>query len=235
MKLTSIRLSGNQLKLIALICMTADHMGLILLPQYPILRLIGRLSFPIFAYMIAEGCRYTRSMGKYLASISAVAALCQLIYFVVLGSASMCIMVTFSLSVGLCWLLRTAREKKSFLWAALALAGIGAVFFLTDILPTWLQDTDYLIDYGFLGVMLPVVIYLLKGKKAQLAGMFAMLCLLALWANWNLQWFSLLALPLLALYGGHRGKWKLKWLFYVYYPLHLGALWMLRVLLLYLI
>lgn len=234
MKLTSIRLSGNQLKLIALICMTADHMGLILLPQYPVLRLIGRLSFPIFAYMIAEGCRYTRSMGRYLASISAVAALCQLIYFVVLGSVSMSIMVTFSLSVGLCWLLRTAREKKNFLWTALALAGIGAVFFLTDILPVWLQSTDYLIDYGFLGVMLPVVIYLLKDKKAQLAGMLVMLCLLALWANWDLQWFSLLALPLLALYSGHRGKWKLKWLFCVYYPLHLGGLWLLRVLLLHL-
>lgn len=234
MKLTSIRLSGNQLKLIALICMTIDHIGLILLPQYRVLRLIGRLSFPIFAYMIAEGCRYTRSMGKYLASLSAVAALSQLVYFIFLRSLSMCIMVTFALSVGLCWLFRTAREKKSFLWTVLAPAGIGAVFFLTDILPAWLQGTGYQIDYGFLGVMLPVVLYLLKGRKAKLAGMLVMLCLLALWANWSLQWFSLLALPLLALYGGHRGRWKLKWLFYVYYPVHLGAILMVRVLQLYL-
>ena len=233
MGMTSNRLSGNQLKIIALVCMTADHIGLILLPRYTVLRMIGRLSFPIFAYMIAEGCRYTRSMGKYLASITAVAALCQLIYFIFLRSLSMCIMVTFALSVGLCWLFRTARKKKGFLWTVLVLLGVGIVFFLTDILPVWLQGTDYVIDYGFIGVILPGVIYLVKGKREQLIAMLVILCLLALWANWDLQWFSLLALPLLALYGGHRGKWKLKWLFYVYYPLHLGGLWLLRIWMLY--
>ena len=48
-------LTGNQLKLIALITMTIDHIGYILLPQYRILRIIGRLAFPIYAYMIAVG------------------------------------------------------------------------------------------------------------------------------------------------------------------------------------
>ena len=65
----------------------------------------------------------------------------------------------------------------------------------------------------------------------QLAGMLAVLCVLAVWANWDVQWFSLLSLPLLALYNGSRGKWKLKWLFYVYYPLHLVVIWLLRFLL----
>lgn len=46
-------LSGNQLKLIALICMTIDHVGYILLPRIVALRAIGRLAFPIYAYMIA--------------------------------------------------------------------------------------------------------------------------------------------------------------------------------------
>ena len=54
-------LTGNQLKLIALITMTIDHVGMMLLPQLRILRAIGRIAFPIFAYMIAEGCRYTHS------------------------------------------------------------------------------------------------------------------------------------------------------------------------------
>lgn len=234
MKLTSLRFSGNQLKLIALICMTIDHIGLILLPRYTVLRVIGRLAFPIYAFMIAEGCRHTRSMGRYLASLLSVAAVCQVAYFVTLGWLEMCIMVTFSLSVGLCWLLRTAREKKSILFGMLALLGLVAVFFLTDILPLLIPQTGYSIDYGFLGVVLPVVVYLCKDRKLQLLGTTVVLAVLAASAGWAVQWFSLLALPLLALYGGHRGRGQLKWLFYAYYPLHLGAIWMLRVLLLYL-
>ena len=54
-------LTGNQLKLIALFAMTCDHVGLQLLPNVLILRILGRLALPIFAYMIAEGCRYTRN------------------------------------------------------------------------------------------------------------------------------------------------------------------------------
>ena len=59
-------LTGNQLKLLALITMTIDHIGMILFPHIPLFRIIGRLSMPIFAYMIAEGCRHTRNRKKYL-------------------------------------------------------------------------------------------------------------------------------------------------------------------------
>ena len=52
-------LTGNLLKLIAMLTMTIDHIGVILLPQYRILRIIGRLTMPIYAFMIAEGCHYT--------------------------------------------------------------------------------------------------------------------------------------------------------------------------------
>ena len=59
------------------------------------------------------------------------------------------------------------------------------------------------------------------------AGVLAML---ALW-NGFIQWFALLSLPLLALYNGQRGKMKLKYLFYLYYPLHLAALYGISLLL----
>lgn len=47
------RLSGNALKLIAALTMLIDHIGVILLPNVAILRVIGRLAFPIYAFMIA--------------------------------------------------------------------------------------------------------------------------------------------------------------------------------------
>ena len=105
MSKTSWGLTGNQLKLIALITMTIDHMGMMLFPRVKILRAIGRIAFPIFAYMIAEGCRHTRNRRKYLLSMVSLAAVCQVVYFFAMGSLSMSVLVTFSLSIGLIYLL----------------------------------------------------------------------------------------------------------------------------------
>ena len=104
-------LTGNQLKLIAMIAMTCDHVGLSLFPQLQILRIIGRLAFPIYAFMIAEGCRYTRDRRKYLLSISALALLCQLVYWFMMGSLYQCILVTFSLSICLIYALDHAVNR----------------------------------------------------------------------------------------------------------------------------
>ena len=69
------KLSGNALKIIAAITMFIDHMGLMLFPKTLIFRYIGRLAFPIFAFMIAEGCRYTRNRLRYWGGLSALALL----------------------------------------------------------------------------------------------------------------------------------------------------------------
>ena len=60
MSISKRPLSGNALKILAAIFMTLDHMGLMLFPHIPLLRILGRLALPIFAFMIAEGCKYTR-------------------------------------------------------------------------------------------------------------------------------------------------------------------------------
>lgn len=217
-------LSGNQLKLIAMVCMTLDHIGLMLFPGCIALRIIGRLAFPIYAYMIAEGCRYTRSIKRYFAILLLTAVLCQGVYFFAMGSVYLCIMVTFSISVGLIRLLQQAQTHRQ-LWAKLALAaGVLLAFFAAEVLPWLLPHTDYGIDYGFVGILLPVAVYLFPDRKRQLFCMATGLVLLSL--DWTVQWWSLLALPLLALYNGKRGKWKLKWLFYLYYPAHLGGIWL---------
>ena len=57
-------LSGTVIKLIALISMTIDHVGVILYPNVMLFRILGRIAMPIFAYMIAEGCVYTKNKAK---------------------------------------------------------------------------------------------------------------------------------------------------------------------------
>ncbi len=212
-------MNGAILKILAVVFMTADHVGMVLFPQYIAFRKIGRLAFPIFAYMVAEGCRYTRSMPRYWGLVTAVAAVCQVAYFVAMDSLYQCIFVTFSLSIGLIWLIKVAQNKGGFQWA-LPVLGLVAVFFVTEVLPAILSNTDYAVDYGFLGVMLPVAVYLGKHKWEKLLLASVVLVALALDTG-TIQFYALLSVPLLALYNGKRGWGPGKYFFYIYYPVHL--------------
>ena len=205
-------LTGNQLKVLAMIFMTCDHVGLQLFPQTGFLRWIGRMALPIYAFLIAEGCRHTRSRKRYLLRLAAMAGLCQAVYFFAMGSLYQCILVTFSLSV---WLIDLAEKgKKLPLCGAMAL-----VFFLCVVLPDLWTGTDFAIDYGLSGVLLPLFIYF-GGTRGMLAG----LTILALNHGGN-QWLAFAAAPLLLCYNGQRGTANLGPLFYWYYPLHLVAIY----------
>lgn len=223
-------LSGSMLKILALVFMTLDHIGMILFPHIVWLRAVGRLAFPIFAYMIAEGCFYTRSRVRYLLTLLAVAVPCQIVYAVYMQSAYQCVLVTFALSVVLIMLYECALARKTVLaWLVFACAvmGIaGGILVLQKVLSAW----DFGVDYGAFGVLLPLIIYVGRNKGQRLllcaVGLLP-ICILAV----NLQWWCYAALPLLALYNGKRGKYPLKYLFYIYYPLHLAALYGISLLL----
>jgi len=214
-------LTGNQLKLIALISMTLDHIGAILLPRVLILRILGRVAFPIFAFMIAEGCQYTRHRKKYLLSMLGLAAVCQAVYFFAMGSLYMSVLVTFSLSISLIFTLDGWKNAEKSPLGPLAV--FTAIVFLAQVLPHLAQGTDYGIDYGLWGVLLPVMVYLAPDRHRKLAMAALALGMIALESG-LVQWWSLASLPLLMLYNGKRGKRKMKYLFYIYYPLHLVVL-----------
>ena len=212
-------LTGNQLKIIAMITMTCDHVGMQIFPQLLWMRIIGRLAMPIYAYMIAEGCRHTRDRKKYFLRLFGMGALCQIVYFVAMGSLYMCILITFSLSVILIGLMDAVeREKNARNWGKL-FAGTMLVFFLCSVLPDLLAHTDYAVDYGLPGVLLPVLIY-----GAGTRGLLLGLALMALDSG-GIQWLAFLAVPLLLCYNGQRGKANIGKLFYWYYPVHLVVIY----------
>ena len=217
------KLTSNQLKLLAMLTMTLDHIGVQMFPGALWLRIVGRLAFPIYAYMIAEGCAHTRNRSKYLLQKAGLALLCQLVYFFAMGSLFQCILVTFTLSI----LLIYAYDTGSRPLTALALLGVA---FVTVALPRLLPGTDFAIDYGFFGVLVPVAAYLGETRRKKLLFTAGALVALA-WSVGGIQWYSLAALLPLALYGGQRGKRRMKWLFYLYYPLHLAALYGISLLL----
>lgn len=217
-------LSNNQLKIIAIIAMTCDHIGKQILPDMAFLQIIGRIAFPIFAYMIAEGCFYTRNRKKHLLMLISVAIGCQLVYFVFMRSLYQCILVTFSLSVMLIYIVDNAMKKRIFKNFAFVFIAFAVVYVLTEILPNVLIYTDFAIDYGLVGVLLPVFVYMAEKKRDKLIVTAIMLVGLAMIVG-CMQWYSLLALPLLMLYNGEKGKARIKNFFYIYYPLHLAVIY----------
>ncbi len=217
-------LTNNQLKWIAMVTMTVDHIGMIFFPSNMVWRMIGRLAFPIYAFMIGEGCRHTGSLRRYLLSLAIPGMVCQAAMILATGTMQQNILLTFSVSVGLVILLKQAMQRKStWAWAGFA-AATAAVLFLTHGVQPLFPQVDFRLEYDFAGVMLPVLVYLLPNIAWRLAGAAVCLCAMSSYM-WQGQWLSLLALPLLALYNGQRGRWNMKWIFYLYYPVHLSLLW----------
>ena len=120
-------LSGNALKIIAAVAMVLDHAGLMFFPGNKVLRILGRLAFPIFAFMIAEGCKYTRNRLRYFLQLFILAAVCQIVYFLVDGSMYLSILFTFSSSLLMIFSLQHWKEQPSAGRAVLFLVVLGIV------------------------------------------------------------------------------------------------------------
>ena len=203
---------------------------MVLLPQFIILRIIGRISMPIFAYMIAEGCRYTKSRTKYLFLTIGVGFLCQVVYWIAMRSLYQCILITFSLSIIIIYCIDYAVTYKTLFSYLVLMIFSFTIFFICQVLPMLLSGTDFSVSYGIYGVLLPVFAFLGRSKRYSLV-FFTLGLVFMNFDLGNIQWYSLIALILLALYNGSRGKYKLKYLFYIYYPAHLAALYAIGLLL----
>ena len=223
-------LTNNQLKMIAMISMCLDHVGLELIERDLIFRVIGRLAFPIFAYMIAEGCRYTQNRARYLGQLAGLGIGCQVVFFLATGDLHQGILITFSLSVCVIFAIDVFRKHKT---APLFLLMTGTVFvviFISLIAPWIFKESGFRVDYDFLGVLLPVLVYYARTKTEKILALSVILLIMCAVSH-VVQWFSLLTIPLLLLYNGERGKAKMKYVFYIFYPLHLVIIHLIGVLL----
>ena len=229
-------LSGTTLKVLAAILMVIDHIGVIFFPEQVLLRKIGRLSMPIFAYLIAEGCRYTRSAWGYLGKLFACLVVCQIGNYVGTGSWEVCVIGTFLLGASLLFCLQ--NSKKAYFSQKMGMAALWVALLAVGMAATYYVNQKIYIDYGFWGCMLPVFAGLCfqpenapEGLKKWDNKWVSLLCFavcLGVFLYFDdypeVQKYCLLALPLLALYSGKRGKWKLKYFFYLFYPIHLALL-----------
>lgn len=216
-------LNGNQLKWLAMITMMIDHTGAILFPQYIFLRIIGRMAFPIYCFLLVQGFFYTRSKWKYGMRLLIFAVVSEPCYDLAFygswyESSHQNVFWTLALGLGLMELCSLSEKKQ---W------NLDLIFLIIAAYGAGWGNTDY--SWG--GVCLIFCFYQayrLGGKKEKLMELasqvfFHIFC----WGG--LQSFGVAITPILWLYNQKVGNRKGKYLYYLIYPIHLLLLfWLSR-------
>lgn len=245
-----LSVSQEGLKLVASITMLLDHIGAVLVYAlylsalhaenyvlsnqmsvlYESLRIIGRIAFPIYCFLLVEGFHYTRNIKKYFGRLLIGMVLSEIPFDLALSGkidwSSCSVMVTLILG---CMMMAGMNSFSGF-WKILA---IPPFFGLAELLGT---------DYGGKGILIIAMLALTRGLPREKLWR-ALGFVVCLWFGPGvsigsleipIELFGLFALIPLNLYDGTkltRNKW-LQWGFYLFYPVHLLILWMLKVLLL---
>ena len=205
------------IKWIAIITMTIDHIGAVLYPQLQILRIIGRISFPLFAYLLVLGMESTRNIRNYFIRLFIFALISQIPFSLAVGFDPLSLNIFFTLSFGLLFVYYFKKNS----WIAFI------PIFLSFLLP---------FDYSIYGIAIIGCMYILNKNMKFGTGLLILLNGIFL-LPWNSQFLSLLALPFIILHNNgtldltkytdnefRMPLWR-KYFFYVYYPLHLSILY----------
>lgn len=225
-------LSQSTLKIIAVVSMLLDHIGFFLFPKISLFRMLGRLAFPIFAFFIMEGARYTSSRPKYLLRMIFFGVLCQTLAFILFPTQPLNIFITFSLSIIIIylfdWLKGSKTEKDKLASMLVSVIVLILVFILTRLIE---------IEYGFGGVMLAPLASIPRTKADNPLDIpYRVLLTIPSFLVMSFDYIaiyqplSFLVIPLLLFYSGKRGNYSLKYLFYLFYPTHIVILYLIRIL-----
>lgn len=218
-------LSQEALKAIACVTMLLDHIGAIFVSGYT-LRIVGRIAFPIFCFLMAEGAYYTKNSRKYA---------CRLVVGALLSE------IPFDLAFRRSLTLQTQSVMVTLLLGFLAIEAIqktnsGIIkFAITAIgfLLGWLFKTDY----GGYGVLLIILLSQTRGQwwlqtilVAVVAWMMNSAKIPFLGIKIPIEMFAVLAMIPIGLYSGKKasGSKVVQWAFYLFYPVHLTVLVCIR-------
>lgn len=226
-------ITGNTLKMVAIVTMLLDHAGVILVAGgilgdnviqegspwpmvYVVLRTIGRLAFPIFCFLLTEGFLHTRDVKKYGIRLLAFAFISEIPFDLAIfdqwfqpGYQN----VYFTLFLGLCVLHFYRKAAGNPVKQSLAaLAGMAAASLIRS-------------DYDAIGIGMILIFYVFRENK-KLQTLFG--GMLAVVSSLSLSGAAALAFIPIRMYNGKRGEKDLKHFFYWFYPVHLLLLYLLR-------
>lgn len=249
-----IRLNGNQLKLIAVVSMIIDHIAYLFIGEgmlapamqagkelpaflmlYRVMRVIGRIAFPIFCFLLVEGFLHTKSRQRYAIRLGLFALISEIPFDLFISGNRFFVnwefqnvMITLLLGLIMLELLeRLDIRKKNALdqgrshisgaFQPELLAQLFVIFLFCAI--AWIVRCDY----GYTGIMLIAIFYWFRWDRKQMCIMgFLWMAVL----NQIPVYLPTLALSfvLIFLYNGTRGRGKSKYAGYFFYPVHMAAL-----------
>lgn len=243
-------ITGSTLKMIAIITMFIDHTGAVILERMlfkdyavqiesgssamltpdmidmnlymvdMILRLIGRLGFPIFCFLLIEGFVHTRNVAKYAGRMFLFALISEIPFD--LGFAGQPFFmgyqnVFFTLFIGLLVIIGFRCVEKTE-WNK----GICAFLKLVILAGGMYAATLLKTDYKYIGVLTIAVMYLFRNKRTMAAGLGCAVLTAFSFAEIT-AFFTMIPIHK---YNGERG-WNIKWLFYIFYPAHILLLYLI--------
>jgi len=233
------KLNSNHLKLIAIIAMTIDHIADLIYPGMPnniisnILHIIGRLTAPIMFFFICEGFYYTKNLKKYILRLFLFAIISHFAYCFAFGINY----IPFSSG--------NIFNQTSIMWS-LAWSVVALYIIYKTNLKEWqkwiliilINIITFSSDWSCIAVMSILSMYSNRGNlKKQIISMSFWILIYAIISNLFVSKIYglitlgvLLVYPLLNVYNGKKGKLNwMKWFFYIYYPLHLIVIGILRI------
>lgn len=215
---SNIEITSCQLKWIGLITMVIDHVGLIFFPNILIFNLIGRISFPIFAFTTAIGFMYTKNIARYGLRLLIFAIISEPFYdFALFGTifytGRQNVLFTFAIGV-----------LMLYFW----LCYEQIVFRCLAVLLILLISEFLAVDYNSMGLLMILFFYCFHNEylKRDISVAAVNVVLIG-----GIQSFAVFSLIPIHLYRGTKGR-EMKYIFYLFYPAHFAVLAGLRWLLL---
>ena len=221
----SLRLSGSALKIIAVLSMVIDHCAYFLMehgtPLYGVMRCFGRIAFPVFAFLIAEGFAHTRNRTRYFLTILGFAIISEIPWYLLNGyDGTHNVMFTLAIGVAALTVFDRLCEHRPLCVIAIT---------LLLVLAYWMG-----VDYDWRGVLMIVLFYMLRHQTIEpwsdrndicflSQAMRQIIFTLPLMMHYGMAG-AVLASLVIFLYDGTRGHIKgavAKYSFYAFYPIHL--------------
>jgi hypothetical protein len=207
--------------------MLIDHVGFAFFPDIVMLRVIGRLAFPMFAYQVATGLIHTRDTGRYFTRLFYFGLLSQIPYSLLFSTSRLNILFTFSFAVLLVYLF----QKRTFLYTWILLP---VIFVLLPVL-----DITYGFEYSLYGLSAVLGFYLLQSKYSSFIAsilstvFFTVITFVFITLFYSdylgtVQVFSLYAAAFFFFAQEDIKLIKMKYFFYAFYPVHFLILWFVK-------
>lgn len=249
-------LTGAGLKWIALITMLIDHLAaacgmymtsaIVLmsfswgLEVYYLMRLIGRISFPLFAFCFVEGFIHTKNRSRQLLTLIIFGVISQIPYYFCLCNSSFwdfnilltlafCYLTLMFFEWGIFRLGISLQQVRHPLASSIFVLFQYSVFaILTAVIfgwISWLINLDY--DWGAVAMVLAFYIFRKNRVLAATTGVGALLIFMILIGSGDYVPTLFVAWICIMLYNGQRGRQN-KWFFYFFYPIHLSVIFLAR-------